>query len=112
MSLASNYNKVLFASLFPVDKVAYEGEVQYSKATGGGSGTTETIANPLGYACFITIAWSIDNINFYGSEQYPTTTGLYSVNASVDSTNIRFFIRNQSGSTQTFYIRYALDTIL
>jgi hypothetical protein len=111
MSLIDNYNLTNFASLFPPDKIALEGEVQYSKPTGAGTGTTETISNPLGYACFITIAWSIDGTNYYGSEQYPTGTSLYSVNGSVSDSTISFYIRNQTGSTQTFYIKYALDTI-
>ena len=112
MSLESNYNSVAFASLWPVDKIALEGTTTYTQPTGGPSAYgTLTIPHTLGYACFITLAWSVDAVNYYPAQAVITTSAYYSVNGSVDASNIYLYFRNNSGSDKTFYVKYALDTI-
>ena len=109
MALVDSFNQVAFATIWNIDKVAYEGTAQYSKTTG--STGSQSITNPLGYKCFITLAWSIDNVNFYPALAYTQASAPATVNACVSDSTITFYLDNFSGSTQTFYIKYVLDTI-
>ena len=91
------------------DKVVHEDSTSYSVGTGATS--TQSIDNPYGAKCFITLEWSVDNLNFYPSQAVVDPSNPYTTNGWVDSSSVYFYMENYSGSTQTFYIRYALDTI-
>lgn len=108
-SLLSNADKVRFTSLFPPDKIMYEGTYSQSLA-GGGTSTTITLANTVGQA-FMTLAWSIDGTNYYPAMAYTDSTAPYTANGWCDSNNVYIYMENYSAGTVTFYINYALDSI-
>lgn len=109
-TLISNIDKTRYVSIFPSDKILYEGSATYSVASTG-IDVEETVPNPLGVRCFPTMAWSIDNTNFYPPDAAISPTNPYSANIAVSDSTLYFYFYNNSGSTQTFYIRYALDSI-
>lgn len=109
-TLLSNINKVRFCSLFPTDKIVYEDTYSQSLATG--SSVTVPIVNPYGRKCFITLAWSVDNVNFYPAEGYTAVSQPYTANAWVSDSTIYIYLTNSSGGTVTFYTRFALDSIV
>lgn len=70
-----DYDKILYSTLYPIDKVVDTGEFSHtlaapSAAFYNNSDTlkTDTIANPYGKKCMVRFAWSLDNINFYPPE--------------------------------------------
>lgn len=109
MAIEDQYNNLLFSTVFPVDKIGASGSVSYTKSSTG-TDQSETIPNPLGYKCLPTIAWSVDNVNFYPANAVISPTNPYSANVKVSDTTVTFYMYNNSGSSQTFYITYALDT--
>lgn len=109
-NLASNINKVKYNTVFPSDKIIYEGTFNQSIA-GGGTQSTYTVANPYGKKCFITLSWSIDNVNFYPAQAYTDGTAPYTANGWVDASNVYIYLENFSAGTVTIYVKYILDTI-
>lgn len=108
-NLTANANKVRFTSLFPSDKIAYEGT--FSSSQGAASSSTYSLPNPYGQAAFITLAWSIDDTNYYPMQAYSTILAPYTANAWVDSTTIYIYLENNSGGAVTIYTKFALDSI-
>lgn len=108
-TLLTNIDKLRFCSIFPSDKIVYENTYSQSLATG--SSTTATLENPYGRKCLITLAWSIDNVNFYPAGGYTAVSQPYTANAWVSDSTIYIYLTNSSGGTVTFYTRFALDTI-
>lgn len=109
-NLQTNANKVRFTSLFPTDKIVYEGTFSRSVA-GGGTEVTSEITNPYGIKAFITLAWSIDGTNYYPAQAYTSPTAPYTANGWVDANKIYIYMENYSGGTVTFYVKFALDSI-
>lgn len=109
-TLLTNVDKLRFCSIFPSDKIVYENTYSQSLATG--SSTTATLENPYGRKCFITLAWSVDNINFYPADGYSAYARLYTANGWVSDSTIGIYLENTSGGTVTFYVRFALDSIV
>lgn len=109
-NLVTNINKVKYNTVFQSDKIVYEGTYSQSIA-GGGTTATITLANPYGAKCFITLAWSIDNVNFYPAQAYTAASAPYTANGWVDATSIYIYMENYSGGTVTIYTKFALDTI-
>lgn len=93
------------------DKIVHESTTQYSQ--GASSSSTQSITNPYGAKCFITMAWSTNNVDFYPAQArvQPLLANIVTANAWTDASNIYFYLENNTGSTVTFYLRYALDTI-
>lgn len=110
MSLASNFNKLEFATLFPIDKIVYESPV-LTYTQGASSETTRTVVNPYAKKCFITLVWSTNQIDYYPAQAYTTITNTYSANGWVDSTSVYIHTQNNTGSSITYYIKFVLDTI-
>lgn len=106
----SDPDQLRFSTTYPTDKIGTEGEVSYSVSSSS-SDQTRTITNPLGYKCLPTMAWSLDNTNFYPPEAALSPSNTRSANIAVSDTTIYFYLYNNSGSNVTFYIKYALDTI-
>lgn len=71
----------------------------------------QTLTNPYGIKCFITMSFSVDGTNYYPAQSVLTDLNPTTANAWVDATSIYLVMENFSGSTKTFYIKYALDTI-
>lgn len=70
-----DYDKVLFSTLYPIDKVLETGDLTHtvaapSAAFYNNSDRLEgvTITNPTGKDCLVRYVWSIDNINFNSSD--------------------------------------------
>lgn len=105
-----------FYSGFPIDKVVFENkDTPLSFTVGAGANSTQTVANPLGAKCFITLAYSIDGSNYYpGGAILPTAIYAEGVvaNGWTDATSVYIYMENNLASPQTFSIIYALDTIL
>lgn len=79
-----------------------------------------TVANPAGKKCLITMAYSIDGINYY-PQRYrlyqpgnpPIAGRLAAVaGASVDDDYITFFFTHYVGAQVNFTMKYVLDNIL
>lgn len=109
MAIEDSFNSLKFSTFWKTDRIGAEGTKSYTKSSTG-STVTETIENPLGYKCLPTIAWSIDGSNFYPANAQVTPSNPYTVNVSVSDSIVTFYIYNNSGSNQTFTIKYALDT--
>lgn len=110
MSLADNYDKVAFATYWPIDKIVYESPV-LTYVQGAGSESTSLVDNPYGRKCFITLAWSFDQTNWYPAQAFTTLTSVQTVNGWVDASNVYIHTRNGAGSSVTFYVKFVLDTI-
>lgn len=100
----------------------YQHTLDAATDIGGGfySPKTEevTIKNPYGQKAFLTLAWSIDNVNFYPQKPTYYNPGVApyeevgaSVGGAVDDNFIYFYLTHYLGASTTFYIRWALDTI-
>lgn len=109
-TITNNRNRVAYTTLFPSDKILYEGTLQYSLA-GGGTTTTQELPNPTGIKCFITLAWSVDGSNYYPMQAYTDASAPYTANAWVSASTIYLYMENYSAGTVTFYLKYALDSI-
>ena len=110
MSLASNFDKVAFASIWPIDKVVYESPV-LTYVQGSSSSSTRTVANPYGKKCFISLVWSLNQVNWYPAQSFTTLTSVQTVNGWVDDTSVYIHTRNGAGSSVTFDVKFVLDTI-
>lgn len=110
MALTDNYNQIAFATAFPIDKVVYESPV-LSYTQGASSSSTRTVANSYGKKCFITLAWSLNQVDWYPAQAFTTLTNVQTVNGWVDASNVYIHTRNNAGSSVTFYVKYVLDTI-
>lgn len=109
-NLTTNINKVKYNTVFPSDKIVYEGTYSQSIA-GGGTTATITLDNPYDAKCFITLSWSIDNTNFYPAQAVVSPSNPYTANGWVDATSVYIYMENFSGSTVTIYTKFALDVI-
>lgn len=109
-NLVTNINKVKYNTVFQADKIVYEGTYSQSIA-GGGTTTTVILSNPYRAKCFITLAWSIDNTNFYPAQAYTAASAPYTANGWVDADNVYIYLENFSASTVIIYVKYALDVI-
>lgn len=106
-------NKINYLSDDIIDKVFSENTsdpISYGGIANGGT-TVKTLLNPLGQKCFGTLAWSVDGTNYYPMQAYTSASAPYTANISVNNSTIFFYLENFSGSTQNFWIIYALDTI-
>lgn len=95
---------------YKLDKIVHEDTKQYS-ITSTGTDQLKTEPNPFGAKALPTLAWSVDNVNFYPAGASVAGTNPYTANIAVDATTIYLYFYNNSGSTQTFYVHYTLDTI-
>lgn len=110
-NLQTNINKTKYISLFPTDKIATEGTINYDVADS--TGVTNTIPNPTGKKGFLTLSWSVDGTNYYPAQSYINSSNPYAVNGYVTDSQIAFILQNFSGTgTKTFYLRYTVDNIL
>lgn len=109
--MAVDYTKISFSSDKPIDKILYESEVlQYT--VGGGATTTETVPHGLGEQVFVTMAWSVNNTDFYPAQAVVDASNPYLANAWADSSDVYIYLDNAgSGGSTTFYIKYVLDSI-
>jgi len=100
-----------FTSDRNTDKIIYEsGVLSYSVDTG--TEPTKTINNPYGAECFTTLAWSVDNVNFYPAQALLSASNPYTANAWCDASTIYIYLYNDSGGTVTFYVKLVLDTLV
>ena len=120
-------SKLNFFTPENMDKVAASDTFEYQMIAGVdlGGGTigpveaTHILTNPYGRKGFLTIAYSIDNINFYPGKAIwfqpgaaPTPNDVRaSVGGAVNDTNIYFYFTHYIQAVTTFYVRWALDTI-
>jgi len=110
--MPSQVNKINYSSEYTIDKIVYENKdspLTYSVADS--TTPTQTVTNPLGAKCFVTLAWSVDGSNYYPAQAIVSPSNPYTANGWADATTVYIYMENFSGSTQTFYIKYALDTI-
>lgn len=110
MTLASNVNNLEFATAYPIDKIGYEPAIT-SYVVGPTSTSTQTVTNPLGYACFITLSWSTDSVNYYPMTAYTSAAAPYTASGWVSASLIYLYMENNSAGSATFFLKYALDTI-
>lgn len=142
-----DYDKILFSTQYPIDKVVHTGSGSYTVPftvtpfyNNSGTLQTDSISNPYGKKAFIRFAWSIDGVNYNAPEtklEYEfninataiggpatnTTNGIAVAAAmGCDASNIYFISYNchhgnvvytagddaYSGSSHTFYYKYAL----
>jgi len=118
LSDAVNLNKVLYASLYPIDKITHTGTTSIvndgatTQAPQTAKITTTTIANPYGAQCYVRFVWSVNGVDFNSAETQlmytfvfstiapapvtsTTLTGLQgAVSVAVDATNITFLTGN------------------
>lgn len=107
-----NPAKLNFISQDNIDKVVYNNRdtpLSYAVVTGGSS--TQTVPNSYGQKAKITLAWSVDGTNYYPAQAYTTAAAPYTANGWCDASTVYIYMENFSGSTQTFRIVYALDTL-
>lgn len=120
-------SKLNFFTPENMDKVAASDTFTYTMAAGVNDGSgfvtpveaTQILTNPYGRKGFLTIAYSIDNINFYPGKviwfqpgALPTPNDVRaSVGGSVNDENIYFYFTHYIDTPVTFYVRWALDTI-
>lgn len=114
IKMALQPNNLNYTSALVIDKVVYDDTVtaplSYTVA-GGGTTTTQTVTNPYGKVCFITLSWSVDGTNYYPAQAYTTSNALYTANGWVDATSVYIYMENYAVGSVTFSIKYALDTI-
>jgi hypothetical protein len=108
--MAVDYTKLSFSSDKQIDKVVYESSV-ITYSVPAASSRTESLTNPYGSKCFITLAWSTDGTSYYPAQAYTAVTDTYTVNGWVDQNSVYVYLENNSASPLTMYIKYALDTI-
>jgi hypothetical protein len=92
------------------DKIVYESDIS-SRTIATSTSTTRTHDNPYGKACFVTLAWSVDNTNFYPSQAILSASNPYTANAWADASTVYVYLENFSGGNATFYYKYVLDTV-
>lgn len=110
-NLQTNINKAKYVSLFPSDKIAIEGTINYTVADS--TGVTNSIPNPTGKKGFLTLSWSVDGTNYYPAQAFINANNPYAVNGYITTANISFILQNFSGTgSKTFSLRYAVDNIL
>lgn len=117
----SNLGKVFFASQYAIDRILTNELTASYSIIAGSAGfpqiDTHTVPHSLGKAAFITFAFSIDGTNFY-AQGNPVrlidgaTLSSINVDASVDATNVYFYVSNDNSNPQTVDIRYVLDNIV
>lgn len=100
-----------FTSDRNTDKIVYESDV-LSYGVGNGVTVTHEVANPYGAKCFTTLAWSVDNSNFYPALAVVGASNPYYANGWADNSTVYICLENFSGGTVTFYVKFVLDTIL
>lgn len=119
-------SKVQFFSGDTIDKiVAYSSKTDSSSPSipiditytvGAGGPLTpvfllKSIPNPYGKRCIPNLSWSLDGLNYYDQIDQPNATTQVSVVCGCSDTTIYFYIQNQSTSSQTVHIQFAIDTI-
>ena len=119
--MPSNPQDIFFSSEYPIDKILTNELTATYPIVAGSPGSahvdTHTVPHSLGKAAFITFAFSRDATNFYaqGNAIRIIDGGALSavnVDASVDATNVYFYVSNDNSNPQTINIRYVLDNIL
>lgn len=114
MTLTPDVSKLNFVSNYPVDKVVAENKaLPLIYTVAAYTEVTNSIPNPYGKKCFTTMSWSLDGSNYYPAQAKLSNAFMPSANAWADATNVYFYLDNSGMATSsTFYIIYALDTIL
>lgn len=82
-----DYDKVLFSTNWPIDKIVHTDTYNFTVNNPGGSSYTaahitafSSVVNPYGKQALVRFVWSIDGTNFYSPEtQFGYT---YNINAS------------------------------
>lgn len=114
MTLTPDVSKLNFVSNYPVDKVVAENKALPLIYTAAAHAeVTNSIPNPYGKKCFITMSWSLDGVIYYPAMARTGTKAVPNVNAWTDAANLYFYIGNAGvDNPSTVHIIYALDTIL
>jgi hypothetical protein len=70
-----DYDKILFSTKWPIDKVVATGNHSFVVNNPGGSSYTsahitafDSISNPYGKRALVRFVWSIDGVNYYSPE--------------------------------------------
>lgn len=108
--MAVDINKLAFFSNYAIDKIVVSDSV--SETIAATTATIKQYPNTYGKKAFITIAWSVDNTNFYPPQAYTDLTLLYTVNGWCDANYVYIYYENNTGGNVTFTVNYVLDTIL
>lgn len=120
--MTADIDKLNFSIDYPIDKIAVEGTASY---TVSGTATTtpvaslQSITNPFGHKCLMTVRWSVDGTNFYdmdGSINFFSATFSEfifgaGVKAGCSDSTIYFYMINGYDTSKTFTINYTLYSI-